>query len=67
MNKSFGVVARPKAPAGCIGFWINVYERKPYAKHNTSVYAGGSYKRRTDADKIAKPYRHDCVYVWCFK
>ena len=65
MIKIFGVVARSKPPVGYIGFWINVYERKPYAKHQTSAFAGGSYKRRVDADRIAKPYRKDCVYVWC--
>lgn len=63
--KEFGVVARPKAPEGYTGIWINIYNYG-LGKYSRSQ-AGGAYKRKIDADVIAKPYRHDCVYVWVKK
>lgn len=55
--KSFGVVTRAKAPEDCVGVWVNMYMR------GNQILSGGSYERRVDADRIAKPYRHDCVYA----
>lgn len=56
--KTFGVVARIKAPEGYVGVWINIYE---YGKQRLN--SGGAYKTRKDADIIAKSYRYDCVYT----
>lgn len=56
-NKTFGVVARVKSPEGCVGVWVNMYVR------GNQILSGGSYRRRIDADMIAKSYRHDCVYT----
>ena len=67
MPKTFGVVARPKAPTGYVGFWVNVYVRNYRGKHQSKGFAGGSYRRRVDADRIAKTRRHSCVYIWCPK
>lgn len=55
--KSFGVVARLKAPKGYKGVWINIYKR------GKDFFAGGSYKTRGKADDIAKSYRYDCVFT----
>lgn len=55
--KTFGVVARVKAPEGYVGVWVNMYKRR------NQILSGGSYERRVDADRIAKPYRHDCVFT----
>jgi hypothetical protein len=57
MNKSFGVVARVKVPKGCVGIWVNIY------LVGKRLSSGGAYKRRVDADRVAKSYRHDCVYT----
>lgn len=56
--RSFPVVARLKAPDGYIGVWVNIYKR------GENFYAGGAYKRRIDADIIAKSYRYDCIFVF---
>lgn len=57
MIKSFGVVARVKAPEGYKGLWVNIYKR------GETLIPGGGYERRKWADAIAKTYRYDCVYV----
>lgn len=57
--ETFGVVARPKPPVGYTGVWINIYNYR-----QKRFQAGGSYKTRRKADNVAKPYRHDCVYVF---
>lgn len=59
--KTFGVVARFKAPKGYRGVWINIYSYG--GKKSGGTQAGGAYRRRRDADDIAKSWRHDCVYV----
>lgn len=56
---SFGIIARIKAPEGYKGVWINIYKTN-FGAH---VHTGGAYRTRKQADNIAKPYRHDCVYV----
>lgn len=55
--KTFGVVARPKAPKGYTGVWVNMYRRGKYFQ------SGGVYKTRKHADVISKKHRHACVYV----
>lgn len=55
--KTFGVIARPKPPEGYIGLWVNMYNR------NGVLIPGGGYEKRVWADRIAKSYRYDCVYV----
>ncbi len=55
--KTFGVVVRLKLPPGYVGAWINIYWRDRQPR------AGGAYQTRSAADAIAKPYRHDCVFV----
>lgn len=55
--KIFGVVARLKAPKGCIGVWVNMY------KHGKIFQSGGVYETRKHADVIAKKHRYDCIYV----
>ena len=55
--KKFGVVVRPKLSPGCIGTWINIYWRDKRPR------AGGAYPTRREADVIAKPYRHSCIFV----
>ena len=57
MVKTFGVIARPKAPQGYSGQWVNMYRRGKY------FFAGGAYKTRKHADVISKKHRHDCVYI----
>jgi hypothetical protein len=59
--KTFGVVARFKAPEGYRGVWVNIYIYG--GKKNGRTQAGGAYVRRADADAVAKSYRHDCVFV----
>ena len=59
--KTFGVVARFKAPAGYYGVWVNVYRSKHWKVMRTQT--GGAYARRREADDISKGHRHDCVYV----
>lgn len=56
--KTFGVVARVKAPEGYVGVWVNIYDydRKAFQ-------SGGNYLTRKEADDIAKSYRYDCVYI----
>lgn len=55
--KSFGVVARIKAPKGCVGVWVNIY------KVGDRMQSGGAYERRVRADNVAQSHRHDCVYI----
>ena len=46
--KTFGVVARLKAPESYVGLWINIYKR------GDALIPGGGYKKRVWADRIAK-------------
>lgn len=55
------VVGRQKAPPGYVGIWVNIYKRWG------NFYAGGSYRVRKHADRIAKPYRYDCIFVFVKK
>lgn len=55
---AFRVVCRIKAPAGFVGLWINLY-----GDGYGVIRPGGGYRRRIDADNVAKPWRHDCVWV----
>jgi hypothetical protein len=57
--KSFGVVARPKAPVGYVGVCVNMYKLKRLKR----IHAGGAYANRKYADNVAKSYRIDCIYV----
>lgn len=62
-HETFGVVARPKAPFGYTGRWVNIYLPRITGR----VHAGGAYCTWSEATAIAKPHRYDCVYVWIKK
>lgn len=57
--KTFGVVARVKAPEGYRGVWVNIYN----PKYTRAFQFGGSYLARNQADNICKEWRYDCIYV----
>lgn len=58
-DAAFRVVARRKPKAGNFGLWVNIY----YLSGNKRFQAGGMYKSRREADAIAKPHRHDCIFI----